>query len=593
MIEEKEMSNGRSSIMAHEITKISSLRSLLPIVRELKPHLKLISITQCIGLTVLGIGAAVPFSLKYLTEEVQAGNHQVLLWVPPIAFVFMSLLAVGHMARGLLSQYISIKISQALQQRLFKHFLADDIDNHNDMALGEKVSRMTFDIDWFVQGAAIFLSETLYLPFVIIGCSSIMFFLAWKLALIAIVISPLALLAGKPFSKRLRESSMGLQSHYAILSRHILDSLKGLLLIKVFAREVKENRMLDQLLSTFVRLNVKNSLWAGLFSTAISIGNALVVCLVFWFAFYLFNQQEGLSLSTLIAFAAILFFFFGEVAKLAGVMNTLTRASVSCDRIFGLLQEARERKEEGRKEALFDDSVEFEDVSFSYGEKKILEAVNLTIKKGERIAIMGMSGVGKTTLIHLMLGLLTPQEGTVRLDGVDIKGIDSVQLRNLFGYSPQLNVLFYKTVGENIAYSRSDATHEEIVKAAKIACAHDFIMSLPEGYDTMIGEDGAKLSEGQRQRLGLARGILREAPFLILDESSAQVDLVTEKMIYQNIMSKEDKTVILVSHRPSVLREADRILSIADGKLIDVGTFDDFEENLSHTELLRAMEFIH
>lgn len=593
MAEKKEMNHRRSPIMSHETTRISSILSLLPIARELRPHLKLVIITQLICLVVLGFGALVPFGLKYLTQEVQSGNQQVLLWVPPIAFVFMSLLAVGHMVRSLLAQYISIKISQALQMRMFKHFLTDEIKDYNEMALGEKVSRMTFDIQWFVQGATIFLSETLYLPFVIVGCSAIMFFLSWKLALIAIVVSPLALFSGKPFSKKLRHSSMGLQTHYAILSRHILDSLKGLLLIKVFAREEKENWLLDELLNTFVHLNVKNNLWAGLFRTAISIGNALVVCLVFWFAFYLFWQREGLTVPTLVAFAAILFFFFGEVAKLGGVMNTLTRAAVSCDRIFSLVRESEKRKEQGRKRAVFNESIVFEDVSFSYGEKKILDSVHLTIKKGERVAIMGMSGAGKTTLIHLMLGLLTPQKGTIRLDGIDIREIDSVELRNLFGYSPQLNVLFFKTVGENIAFSRPDASQQEIVEAAQIACAHEFIQSLPEGYDTMIGEDGANLSEGQRQRLALARGILRDAPFLILDESSAQVDLVTEKMIYQNIMSKKDKTVILVSHRPSVLREADRILSIADTTLIDVGTFTEFEKNLSHTELLRAMEFIH
>lgn len=587
------MSTGQPRIMHHELTRISSLRSLFPIASELKPHLKLVIITQCICLVVLGIGALVPFCLKYLTEEVQKGNQDVLLWVPPIAFFFMSLLAIGHMVRGLLSQYISIKVSQSLQERLFKHFLAENIESHNDMALGEKVSRMTFDIQWFVQGASIFLSETLYLPFVILGCSAIMFFLSWELALIAIGISPIALLAGVPFSKKLRQSSMGLQGHYAVLSRHILDSLKGMLLIKVFAREEKESGLLEELLNEFVRLNVKNNLWASLFRTAISIGNAFVLCLIFWFAFYLFYTGGSLTIPTLIAFGTILFFFFGEVTKLGGVMNTLTRAAASCDRVFDLLKETGGKDEEGEKKAVFEDAIEFKNVSFSYGKKSILEDVNLVVNKGERIAIMGMSGAGKTTLIHLMLGLLTPQKGSVFLDGVDIQEINSVELRNLFGYSPQLNALFYKTIGENIAFSRPEATREEIIEAAQIACAHEFIVSLPEGYETMIGEDGANLSEGQRQRIALARGVLRDAPFLILDESSAQVDLITEKKIYQNIMAKKDKTVILVSHRPSVLREADRIVSIADGRLIDVGTFKDMEDNLSHTDLLRAMEFIH
>jgi ABC-type multidrug transport system fused ATPase/permease subunit len=179
------------------------------------------------------------------------------------------------------------------------------------------------------------------------------------------------------------------------------------------------------------------------------------------------------------------------------------------------------------------------------------------------------------------------------LDGVDIAEIDPTSLRNLFGYSPQLSVLFYMTVAENIAYSNPGASREEIVAAAKIACAHDFIIALANGYDTMVGEDGANLSEGQRQRLALARSVVRNTPILVLDESSAHVDLITERLIYRNILALPEKTVIIVSHRPSVLREADRLFSIAGGVVLDVGSFDEYQHNLPHKELLKAMEFIH
>lgn len=582
-----------SQIAAHEITRVSSLRSLIPLSKELKPHLRLVVFNQIICLLVLGIGAAIPFGLKHLAEEILQGNMNILLWVPPIVFVLMSLLAVGHMLRGLLAQYISIKVSQSLQQRIFAHFLDDDIEKHSQRPVGEKMSRMTFDIEWFVQGSAIFLSETLFLPLVIIGCSAIMFHLDWRMALIAIALCPLGLLAGRPFSRYLRKSSMELQDHYAVLSRHILDSLKGLLLIKVFAREKKENAQLNELLSKFVTLNLKNNLWAGLFSTALAIGNALVICLVFWAAFFFFAKGSDLEIPTIIAFVAIMMFFFSEVSKLGGVMNVLTRASVSVDRIFTLLNEKQEKNQEGDKIASFGKSLIFDDVSFLYGDKSVFSDVNLTIRRGEKVALMGMSGAGKTTLINLMLNLLSPTKGRITFDGVDIAEMDTTTLRNLFGYSPQLSVLFYMTIGENIAYSKPGATEDETINAAKVACAHDFIMALPDGYNTMMGEDGANLSEGQRQRLALARSVLRDAPILVLDESSAHVDLITERTIYKNIMALKDKTVILVSHRPSVLREADRLLSIAEGSLVDVGTFADYEKNLPHRELLKAMEFVH
>jgi ABC-type multidrug transport system fused ATPase/permease subunit len=579
--------------MAHEITRISSLRSILPIARELKPYLSLVILNQIICLVVLAAGATVPFGLKYLTEQVLSGDTDILLWAPPIVFILMSLMALGHMLRGLLSQYISIRVSQSLQKRIFAHFLSDDIEGHSRRPVGEKMSRITYDIQWFVQGSSIFLSETLFLPLVIIGCLSIMLYLNWKIALIAILVSPLGLLAGKPFSRHLRQSSVLLQGHYAILSRHILDSLRGLLLIKVFAREERENEQLDKLLDTFAELNVNNNLWAGLFRTALAIGNALVVCLVCWGAFFLLSRTGDLSIPTLIALASVMMFFFGEVSKFGGVMNTLTKAAVSFERIFGLLQEERVTHAEGTVKATFEQELTFEGVSFSYADKIVLDKVTMTVKRGQKIALMGMSGAGKTTLIHLMLGLISPKQGIVRFDGIDIAEMDSVTLRNLFGYSPQLSILFYMSVAENIAYSKPTATKDEIIEAAKVACAHDFIMALPQGYDTLVGEDGANISEGQRQRLALARSVLRDAPILVLDESSAHVDLLTERTIYQNIKSLPNKTVILVSHRPTVLREADRVFAITDGQVRDIGAFADYESSLGQKELLKTMEFVH
>ncbi len=583
----------RPEIAAHEVTKVSSIQSIFPIARELKPHLRLVLINQAICIIVLCAGASIPFFLKYITEEVLKGNVKTLLWAPPSVFVLMSFLAVGHLVRGLLSQYISIKISQSLQRRIYSHFLRDEIEEHSQRSIGEKMSRLTYDIDWFVQGTSVFLSETLFLPLVLLGCSGIMIYLNWQLALCTIVICPLGLVAAKPFSKFLRTSSVALQQHFAIVSRHILDSLKGLLLIKVFAREDLEKLQLDELLNHFLHLNVKNNLWAGLFRTALTIGNSLVLCLVCWISLYLLSEKQLIDIPTLVAFASVLFFFSGEVSKLGGVMNTLTKASVSVERIFSLLNEKNKPIESGNHLASFENSIIFDDVSFSYRDKPVLKNVSITIAKGEKIALMGMSGAGKTTLINLLLGLIRHQEGEIRYDGINIKELNPEELKGLFGYSPQLSVLFHTSVADNIAYSNPTASRDEIISAAKVACAHDFVMELPEGYETIIGEDGANLSEGQRQRLALARSVLRAAPIIVLDESSAHVDLITERKIFRNIMGLPDKTVILVSHRPSVLREADRIFSISENQVIDVGSFTDYQSNMPHQELLKTMEFVH
>ena len=574
--------------------RISSIRPLLRIYSELQPHLKMVAVNQVVCLVILGIGFLLPFVLKRLTEDIQSGHYTVLIWVPVVSFFLLIVLASAQMFRSIISQYISIKISQSLQKRILNHYLGDDIINYFRQPMGEKISRMTFDIHWFVEGAAIFLSETLYLPLVIIGCVGIMLSLEWRIALVAIAVSPISLLVNRPFSRRLRESSIALQEQNALLSRHIMDTLKGMLLIKVFAREHQERQQFDGLLTDFVRLQVKSSFWGGWFRMTISIGNAFIICLVCWVAFFLLTKSQTLEISTFVAFSSVMIYFFSEIGKIGGIMTTLVKAAVSCDRIFQLLERKRASAVIGNDPAVFSENLAFENVTFGYGNgKNVLENVHLQLKRGDRIALMGMSGAGKTTLINLMLGLLTPQQGRILLDGKNLLEIERDSLRNLFGYSPQMNVLFYMTIAENIAYSRLDASREEIVAAAKTSCAHDFIMELPDGYDTLVGEDGANLSEGQRQRIALARAVIRNAPIIILDESSAHVDLITERKIYRNIMALQDKTIVLVSHRPTVLKEADCICSIADGQVINIGSFDEYEDKLGHGDLLRAMEFIH
>lgn len=574
--------------------RISSTRPLRLILNELRPYTKMVAGNQVICLVSLSIGFLIPFALKYLTEEILQGKYAVLLWVPGISFLLLITLAAAQMLRAIISQYISIKIAQSLQKRILNHYMGNEILEYFKHPMGEKVSRMTFDIHWFVEGAALFLSETLYLPLVIVGCIGIMFQLDWRIALVALTVSPLSLLVNRQFAKRLRKSSMALQEQSALLSRHIMDTLRGMLLIKVFAREQKENEYFDGLLNTFVQLQVKNNFWGGLFRTTISIGNAFIACLVCWVAFFLLTKERSLEISTFVAFSSIMVYFFGEVGKVGDIMNILVKAAVSCERIFQLLDNKPKSVATGKDLAVFSKDLVFENVTFSYGGgKNVLENVNLRLKRGDRIALMGMSGAGKTTLINLMLGLLVPQQGRILMDGKDLADIDRDSLRSHFGYSPQMNVLFCMTIAENIAYSRAEATRDDIIAAAKVSCAHEFIMKLPQGYDTMVGEDGANLSEGQRQRIALARAIIRDASIIILDESSAQVDLITERNIYQNIMSLTGKTIVLVSHRPSVLKEADSIYSIADGQVLHVGSFDEYKDKVNHGDLLRAMEFIH
>lgn len=573
-----------------------SLNSLLPLSklwRELKAHSRLVWIAQATCLIAVGANALVPFGLKWGIGRLQAGDASILVWVPLVGLALVAFVGLVQMARGLLTQYITLLVAKNLQKRIFSCYLRQGIREQAAQPVGEKVSRMTFDIHWLVEGAAIFLSDTIYVPLMITGCLAIMFYLEWRIALVCLLVAPLALFAGKPVGLRLTRSTKKLQTINADFTGHVVDSLRGLLLVKIYGRETKTGKVMEEHLDTFIRGSIVNSFWGGTFQFAVTLGNAVAVCLVAWVAFYLVREAPSFKLADLVAFTSVMFFLFGEIMKVGGAMNTLAKASASVERIYQLLEkEPAPRATKGVK-ATFNQGIVCQGVSFGYEDKLVLKDVNLGIKPGEKIALLGLSGVGKTTLVRLLVGLLEPRAGKILYDGVDGRELDPDSLRGLFGYSPQMSIIFCMSVADNIAFSRPEASREAVVEAAKLAQAHEFISAMPQGYDTIVGEEGAFVSEGQRQRIAMARAFLRDAPIIVLDESTSHVDMLTEKAIYNNVTSLPDKTLLIISHRPSVLRQADRIFSIADQKLIDLGSFSELASRRGHDELLEAMEFIH
>lgn len=584
----------QSPNVAPERINFTSIFQLKRILGELKPHKNLVITTQVTCVLSLCAGSIIPFVIKYLIESIENNHLETLLWAPWIGLGLTVALAVFQMIRNMSNQYVSILISQSLQKRIFKLFIHQNISDSFKMPLGEKVSRITFDIHWLVQGASLFLSESLYMPLLIVACLSIMFYLDFRLALITLILSPLSLVVSKLFSQRIRKSSRFLQEENALFSRQMVDSLKGFILVKTFCREEKEKFSLEVSLKKLARLNLANTLWGGMLGATITIGNALIFCFVAWSAFYFLTESKDLAISDMIAFASVMFFFFGEISRLGGAITTLTRAAVSCDRIYDLLDNAAMEGEGNGREIEFKNEIVFKDVEFGYNENSlVLKGVDLTIQRGERIALMGMSGTGKTTLMRLLVGLLQPTNGAVYMDGVDVKTIKPNSLRKSFCYSPQMNILFHSSVADNIRYSRPEAEMDDVLRVSKLACMHDFVKELPGQYDALVGEDGAQLSEGQRQRIAIARALLRDAPIIILDESSSHVDIFTEQKIYNNIMELSDKTVIVISHRPSVLRRVDRILSLKDGKVSEVKNMLELIKDDHYTELLDKFEFIH
>jgi ATP-binding cassette subfamily B protein len=316
--------------------------------------------------------------------------------------------------------------------------------------------------------------------------------------------------------------------------------------------------------------------------------------LIIWYFGGKYVMDEEMTIGTLFAFMGYMGMFYGPLEMVTHVWNWISRSFAAADRIFEILDMEPEVPDEAESIPMPDikGAVEFKNVTFGYDKHKpVLKNIELNVKAGEMIGFVGRSGVGKTTMTNLICRFYTADEGSVEIDGVDMKKIKLDDLRSQIGMVLQDQFLFNGTIAENIAYAKPDATPEEIMQAAKIANAHDFIVKFPEGYDTNVGERGQRLSGGERQRVSIARAIMHNPKILILDEATSSVDTETEKAV-QEALSRliKGRTTFAIAHRLSTLRNSDRLVVFEEGKIVEMGTHDELMEKKGTYQKLVEMQ---
>lgn len=461
---------------------------------------------------------------------------------------------------------------------MYDHLQALSSKFYANNKAGEVISRVINDVEQTKDFIMTGLMNIWLDCITIIIALSVMFFLDVQLTLAAIVVLPFYILTVYFFFGRLRALTRERSQKLAETQGFLHERVNGMAVIKSFAIEENEAKNFDQRNTNFLNKAFKHTRWNAYSFSAINTVTDIGPLIVIGYGAYL-AITGSVTVGTLAAFVSYLEQLYGPLRRLVSSFTTLTQSFASMDRVFQLFDEPYDIKNAPQAKAIpiREGQIEIENVSFKYNpeERNVLNHLNLDIQHGETVAFVGMSGGGKSTLIHLIPRFYDVTEGHIKIDGHDVKDFDTASLRRQIGMVQQDNILFSDTVKENILLGRPDASFEEVVEAAKLANAHDFIMALPQGYDTEVGERGVKLSGGQKQRLSIARIFLNNPPILILDEATSALDLESEAIIQEALEKlSHDRTTIIVAHRLSTITHADKIVVIENGEIVEQGSHE-------------------
>ncbi|HCW7324658.1 TPA: SAV1866 family putative multidrug efflux ABC transporter [Staphylococcus aureus] len=549
-----------------------------------KPYKYRIFATIIVGIIKFGIPMLIPLLIKYAIDGVINNHalttdekvHHLTIAIGIALFIFVIVRPPIEFIRQYLAQWTSNKILYDIRKKLYNHLQALSARFYANNQVGQVISRVINDVEQTKDFILTGLMNIWLDCITIIIALSIMFFLDVKLTLAALFIFPFYILTVYVFFGRLRKLTRERSQALAEVQGFLHERVQGISVVKSFAIEDNEAKNFDKKNTNFLTRALKHTRWNAYSFAAINTVTDIGPIIVIGVGAYL-AISGSITVGTLAAFVGYLELLFGPLRRLVASFTTLTQSFASMDRVFQLIDEDYDIKNGvgAQPIQIKQGRIDIDHVSFQYNDNEapILKDINLSIEKGETVAFVGMSGGGKSTLINLIPRFYDVTSGQILIDGHNIKDFLTGSLRNQIGLVQQDNILFSDTVKENILLGRPTATDEEVVEAAKMANAHDFIMNLPQGYDTEVGERGVKLSGGQKQRLSIARIFLNNPPILILDEATSALDLESESIIQEalDVLSK-DRTTLIVAHRLSTITHADKIVVIENGHIVETGT---------------------
>ena len=566
-------------------------------IRELlQPHVPALSLGL---LAVIGEGAAnllEPWPLKIVLDDVFK-TRQVHGWlnrliystvgydkIAILKFACIAVLAIAVLdaicsyAEKYLTTSVGQWVTHDLRRVLYSHIQRLSLAYHDHKQTGDLISRVTSDIDAIQSFITTGLLSTLINVITLVGMVTVMFYINWRFTLIALSVAPVLFMIVYTYTRRIKKASRAVRKKEGEIVSVIEEVLGSIRVVKAFAREDYELRRLEEESLEGVEISLRARGLKAKLTPIVQIIVAVGTCLVLWFGTRMVLSTT-LSAGSLIVFILYLGKMYKPMQELSKMTDAYSKAAVGYERIQEVLQTDKEVKDlpRSRPAPRFRGQIEFEHVHFYYTQDTpILKDVSFKVEAGQVAALVGPTGAGKTTIISLIPRFYDPISGTVKIDGTDIRQFRQKSLRQQISFVLQETVLFHAPVWQNIAYGKPEATRAEILKAAELANASEFIEKLPDGYNTVLGERGMTLSGGQRQRIAIARAIIRNTPILILDEPTSDLDASSEKLVFEALdRLMEGKTTIVIAHRLSTVRKADVIFVVKDGDIVETGKHDD------------------
>ena len=563
----------------------------------IRPYRANLFFILCAMLVQTLMSLAAPWPLKIILDNV-AGSHKLPSWLDNVlkpvlagsskmqiaaaaAVMVVVIAMVGALASYIANYYtesVGQWVANDLRMRTYHHLERLSLGYFDSHQTGALLSTITTDIQT-IQGFAS--SSTLSIVvdlLTILGMLGIMFWLNWDFTLIVVAVTPFMLVMASRFKNVVKKATHEVRKQQSNMVAVVQQGLESIRVVKAFGRQDLEQEELGTVSRATVDAALKARRVKALLSPMIAIIVSLCTAIVLWRGSSLILAGT-MTAGALIVFLSYLTQFFKPVKDLATITNQIAQTAVGVERVRGILDSDIIIPEfpGALDPQAFRGEIEFDDVAFAYASgAPVLQRVSFTIEPGQMVGIVGATGGGKSTIVSLIPRFYDPTAGTVKIDGMDIRQYKLQAMRNQIGYVLQETVLFRGTIRDNIAYGRAGATQDEILEAARLANADEFIARMPHGYDTLVGDRGETLSGGQRQRIGIARAIIRNNPILILDEPTAALDTESERAVIEALdRLMRGRTVITIAHRLSTIRNCDKILVLKEGVVAEEGTHDE------------------